>query len=716
MKFEAGDAIDMCALTADVHNLTYTAVTDVTAYLYPYENIDALDMQLHESVNATGLIVNSLRKQIVRLLQYRRELTIEANRAYELITEIFPEYERLCKLYALASKKLPGIEKVRWVSEIDPAEDWIHEYYTEINDLNPATLKEVLTKPGIAWGFLRIGIKDIRLIMQSCSAHQDYLRDITKLFISADGHDILALITELHSNSTEIKGADAILNQIMVKLSEFMAGMTYVNREQFQQRLNSYKNIVGVSVKTKETGTPNAGAATQNLSNSLDVILDYSGLPESTRNKFIQNVSYYKKLPDRTCPEEEAYRVRKELTLAFYEIYQNVFIKSLTNPSVPTVIKMFLNFGYVDAALAGKENTDYLYSIADSLKGDPSKGVYTAREWLTAIYRGEKEPSRNELDTDYSGYLRELRQSNKIDVEEEKKLLKDMMGRLRYEIENVFPVANKITYGRIESFCPVFSDHVVQRSLDVSMVTPASIEKNIKEILRIDFSAFAREVLYTNSEIGVNNLALTAEIAPNYILMPNVGIRGTMWQDIEGRNRSTAARMFLPLFLGTDLKAMLVRLTGEFRWEMCKRIRGVRWSDVTDPSLTSEFFDYLQFFKTNRELSTEVKNDIKTELSRARNIYKSVFVSNYSDWILYESNGSQRLNKYVRKIFSLYCPFPAEIRTRLETNPQYADAMKRYSMARNKSEKLMVNQAQKITNSGAKVPKEILFEIENLKR
>ena len=51
----------------------------------------------------------------------------------------------------------------------------------------------------------------------------------------------------------------------------------------------------------------------------------------------------------------------------------------------------------------------------------------------------------------------------------------------------------------------------------------------------------------------------------------------------------------------------MIRLTGEFRWEMCKTEQGVHWNDVTDPSLTSVYFDYLQFYRKNHEISPETR-------------------------------------------------------------------------------------------------------------
>ena len=345
-------------------------------------------------------------------------------------------------------------------------------------------------------------------------------------------------------------------------------------------------------------------------------------------------------------------------------------MKSIKEPQIPTIIKMFLDFGYVDAALAGHENADYLYSIADSFKGDPDNGVYTFREWLTAIYQGKRPPSRDEFDMDYAAHMQELRLTHKIDAAEEARRLKDNEAKALFELEKIFPTVNKLTYGRISIFCPLFADHNVQRALETSMVTPELLKQTFDGIRAIDFSAYYRETIYSNPGQGIEKETIHVEILPEVILMPNVGTRGMMWQEIEGRVRATPSRMFIPLFLLDDLRNLITRLTGEFRWEMCKRIQGVRWQDMSDPSLTSEYCDYLQFYRSNRDLSADVKASVKSELTRARNNYKAVFVSNYSEWLMFEANGSPRLNRHARRMLMAYCPFSAEIREKLTLNPE----------------------------------------------
>jgi hypothetical protein len=714
-RFEQSDTIGLDAISSGCHNHTYTAVSDMTVFAYPCDSFETLDLLLKDKPDVAHLLVNSMCRKLSDFLRYWSTLKLEADSAFTTMDDIYPQYLRLCSLYAFASKQLPGLTNISAI-ESGTVEGWMHEYYSEFKELEAVTQKAIFKIPGIASGFLRKGASDIIDVLQSCKELQEYLKVIAKIYISHDEHDLFSLITELHLNSMTIKGADAAVSGIMARFTGMLSGMTSISASSYQARLASYAEKVKQQRGNKGvTELPNTAAPRQNLSDSMAVILEYSGMPEEAANVFARQVHEFTKIPDRMSTEDEVYRLRRELTKVFYPLYQQVFIKHLKDPATPTIIKMFLEFGYIDAALAGPTNADYLYSIADSIKGDPEQGVYTIREWLTAIYKGKKEPSRDEFDLDWPAWLQDQKTVGEITAADAARLLNDQDAKLRFEIENVFPIANKMTYGRATTFCPLFGDHNLQRKLDEALVTPARIAEAFDEIHAVDFSAFHRPVIYENPELGVAKENVNVRIVPEIILMPNVGLRGAMWQDIEGRKRNTPGRVFAPVFLLVDLKPMLMRIAGEFRWEICKRIMGMRWNDFSDPSLTAEYCDYLQFYRSNRDLSAEVKADIKLELTRAKNNYRTVFVNNYVEWLLYESNGSPRLNKTARKTLMLYCPFPAHIRERLANSPQYTEPLKFLGIKTQQRHQHLSRIINKLTQSGKQVPKELADELEFVK-
>ncbi|MCL2839844.1 MAG: cyclic nucleotide-binding domain-containing protein [Defluviitaleaceae bacterium] len=718
-KFDQGDTIGLYALSTGSHTHTYKVTTDITAFSYQYDDFSSLETLMRDNADVANLFVVSMCRQVSKFLQYKQRLKQESERAYKYVKDVYPIYERLCERFAFTSKKLAESTNLSHPSTVDQIDDWLNEYYLEIKSVESATLKGFFRKPGISVGFLRRSIADIDDVMHTCKKYQDYLRNISWLFLSNGGSDLFTLISELHLNAINIKGADAAVETLMTPLNALLSNMSYIDRALYETRQASYKSDLAEKREHQVITTVSAGSggAKTNLADSLEEILKYSECAPELSNKFTKYVRDYTALTDRASSDDTAHHIRRELTTMFNEIYTKVLIKSVTTAIVPsTIIKMFLNFGYVDSALAGHENADYLYSIADTVKGDPISGVYTVSEWMAKIYAGEREPCRNEFDMDYAGYVQELKSNYKIDEAEAAALLQNTGEKLKFEMENIFPIVNKLTFGRITTFCPLFSDNNIQRGLETSLVTPALLKSNFDEIRNIDYSAFYRETVYSNPEIGVPKETVHVEVMPEVILMPNLGIRGIMWQEIEGRKRTTPARMFMPLFMLTDLRTLVITLTGEFRWEMCKRIQGIRWNDVTDPSLTSEYCDYLQFYRTNRELSTDVKAGVKAELSRARNNWKNVFVLNYIDWIMYESNSSQRLNKFARKIMTMYCPFSAAIRDSLGQNPQYAELIKRFTFKQQQREQLLSRSLHKLSQTVKELPQELLNELEYMKK
>jgi hypothetical protein len=156
-----------------------------------------------------------------------------------------------------------------------------------------------------------------------------------------------------------------------------------------------------------------------------------------------------------------------------------------------------------------------------------------------------------------------------------------------------------------------------------------------------------------------------------------------------------------------NLETILIRLTGEYRWEMCKRIQGIRWNDVSEPSLTSDYSDYLQSYKKSMDLSGDIKEKIKLDLLKNKNNAKEMFIFDYIIWILYESNGSPRLNKVVRAILFLYCPFAEPFRKKLRTNPLYTDVLDKYEIRLKRKVRAMDNLYQKIRGIGLEIPEEI---------
>ena len=272
--------------------------------------------------------------------------------------------------------------------------------------------------------------------------------------------------------------------------------------------------------------------------------------------------------------------------------------------------------------------------------------------------------------------------------------------KVRFEIQNLFQSGNKITYGRVTTFFPILCGEEMYNTALKMAVKAQDIADSFRYIRDIDYSLFFRDVQFAGNGLGLmENERMQQEILPDVILMPIVGTKANMWQEIAGKRSNTPGRYVFPIFTGMELNELMVETCGRFRWELCRRIQGVHWNDIRDKSLTAEYCDYLQFYRKNRELSAEGKEKIKTTLQQCRNSYREVFVKDYINWIKFEAVGSFRINKVSRGILTRYCPFPAKIRAELKSNPVYQNAfnkleigqqqsIKRYTTLYNKFEEL----------------------------
>lgn len=460
----------------------------------------------------------------------------------------------------------------------------------------------------------------------------------------------------------------------------------------------------------RETPSADAGTILSQTAGSLRTILDYAEADNSFALHFKELINQYRHCSDRSAADDSTRTLRLHITKQFYELYQKIFFRAVKEDTIPLPVRMFLYFGYVDEELAEEENTIVLGQLAEYLHTHTHEHVFTLFDWLRAIYDGTRKPSRNEFEQDYTDYLFAQKAAKNISTAQFNELSVDATKKVEYELQNMVPVVNKITYGRISSFCPVFSAHNMLKKPVNAFVTAKALEKYINHIRGLDYSAFYREYLYSNTAAGIPKENFHMEVLPDIILMPNAGNHGVMWQEIEGKHRNTPARMMLSVFYLEELYPAVVRLVGEYRWEMCRRVQGAHWNDLGDRSLTSEYFDYMQFFKKNHDLSPEAKEKLKTALQKARGSFKEMFVRDYVSYILFESAASPRLTKPARTILFTYCPFSRKVRDKLAGNPIYKENLDYYNLKNGQILHRLDLLTRKLESCGMTLPKELLDE------
>ncbi len=706
-----GDVIGICELHLGSYYIAYQTTEPVSLAPYPCSKAQLSDL-MSSNVEMSGRIIFSLYKQLRAILDQYEQARTDCDQFYHYLMDSYAQYSSFCTKHGVSARALPGLETLSELVLDEDVPDWLGGYYAQFLSLVKNSASKKMSS-AFMFGLLSKANDDIHQVISICRILYDYKADLIGLLMNENRLDLFdfyaGLLYRIGSNEADSTALQAVISDMMVQLESHAS----IDHDMYEKRVSEYHDRLH-SLSAHTGDSTDAAGSSADIIDSLNTILSYSQVDEETAFAFKVAVEQFRKMTDKNSSDDSARKLRQKITKLFYDVYEKAFLRSLHDESIPKVVKMFFNFGYVDEQLAGMKNAAYLCSIVDYLPTDPSKGLYTLYEWLLAIYKGKKSPSRNEFDTDYQAYVHELKTSGKITAAEETTMLGDNEKMVLFELQSVFPSINKITFGRISSFCPVFSEHNILKDLDTSLVSVASVEEAFNHIRSVDFSAYYRDTIYTNADLGIAKEYISVEVLPDIILMPNMGIRGVMWQEIEGRKRTTPSRMMVSIFQMEDLTNIFIRLTADFRWEMCKRIQGPRWNDVTEPSLTSEYFDYIQFYKKNHELSTDAKEKIKLSMQKAKNSFKEMFIRDYESWVLYEGAGSPRLNKIARAILFSYCPFSKGIRDTLKANPLYKETMERYDVKLGQRLHHYNNLFQKIKNSGDPIPPEIQAQKEFL--
>ena len=706
-----GDVIGIFEFGCKEYSFTYTALEDTQVISYPLRELTQLSALLEGQKDLCQFLVMSMVQNVTKVLTYYRQLFDQQEKLYQYILTAAENYQKLCQLYKLPMKNLSGKDKLQPFSYQQEAPDfWLEGYYQALKA--PAMGKNpLLADSAIVMGLLVRCSQDIHTIMYACQDIQDYLDDISHILLNDNNLDLFDLYTDLIFRAKNANKDTPILEDRLKKMLAILQSHPAIDKDLAGMRIQDYEKNLRRDHSYEMASEESLSQIQEKLAHSLDIILEYADSTHAACNEFRKFIEQYRELSDKNSLDRDAEYIRKQLTRLFNIIYTEAFQIALHDPTPPLVVMMFLNFGYVDMELAGIDNAAYLYSIAKSYQGDPENGIYTLYEWISAIFRGEKQPSRNELSQDYIAYVHTLRAQNKIDAQTAQSMQDDTLGKVMYELENMFPVVNKVTHGHYKTFCPIFVEGNVVKHLENALLTPYKLNEALDKILAVDFSAFYRSFLFTDEKVGLKE-NIDMDIRPDFILMPNVGFSGICWQEIEGMQRSTPGRMMVSAFHMENLEKTLVQMIGDFRWELCRRVQGMRWNDVTEHSLTSDYYDYLMFYNKNRDLSQDAREKVKQSLVRARNSYKNMFIMDYTNWVLSESKGTVKLNKIARQIFATYCPFTAKICESLMTNGAFIDSLQQYTVKKKQHLFHLNKIVQKYTAQGKSVPEAIETQIQ----
>ncbi|MFA9375330.1 MAG: cyclic nucleotide-binding domain-containing protein [Lachnotalea sp.] len=716
----AGNIIGVLELGTGKYMYNYIAREETLVCYYSVETVEDVCNVIAMDATYPGMIISSLGKQIMGLAGEFEKIKGLCGEIYNFIKEEYAEYKNVCAGY---HKDAAIIKRIETLEELE--EDGIIvtsdlEYYVNLDLISLEIKKkfyaaneyvmmtEIKRIEQYAFEIVEVYnliISYVNKVKDALFAKDEdnlFMRHAELAFLINESNGDISLIWSRIKNIADFVTKEKIIEQsaLPILMGHFQAkikvGANFDNEETNLTRHYTMDQIKGAKVLAKD---------------SLATIIEYSGISKEKGDKFKQYLTVYNSLADKFATIEEVDKLRKAITKQFYELYEIVFFKVEETKIAEPVIDLFLNYGYVDERFITESQLVYLfYSNIEENKSEYP--IYTMREWLQEIYKGNVEPSKNEFDLDYIGVLREKKRTHHISETEEKAYLNDLKGRVSFEIANMFKAANRVTSGKILTFCPVLHKDLMIGGIEKFIKPKASIVSAYKALQKVDYSLFYRTILYHDSNKGITKEYISKKVLPITILMPTIGTQGTMWQETSGLKKDSPARVALPVLSKESIEEMLLLVAGRYRWEICRNIQGVYWSDITEKSLTAEYYDYIQFYKKNRDLSPQAKEKIRNAVAKARNNFKEVFVQDYIHWIKYEAKGASRLNKISRNILMTYCPFTKEIRAELANFPAFSELIDKYEAQTAVKIKKTENAYASIRNSGGTVTKELEENLE----
>lgn len=691
-----GSVVGFMLGLSDAYVCDYVAAEDSLIASYKYESPEDYKTIFKEQPKYCYAFLHAALKQYRTIYDVYKALIDSAKEISDFIAKQYSDYEIHCAQSDFDMKEVE-ICALTDIVEPEPICSWETGYFQDLLEIPTNHLRQIYSeKQDLTIGVL-LQVADIMSRMiANMDALKDYIRKVKESLLCEDV-DLLELWYDLAMKYAQIGEGTEKVDKRVAELEEFIRRTGFYEEAEVADRLNYYKSMdfmdyvqnhqSPVAIEENEDGEVAEVLSREQIlkTDFATYIMKYAGYEQADIDACKQLIAEYDKIAEVQDYTPEMQKTRRALTKVFYEIYEKAFLRAVHARTISTVMKLFFNFGVLDLKMAGEHHLDELMAISELLDnqwieqkqwdadGENYSHVYSAYQWLCLIYRGEKEPSKNEFDIDYAGHLLEMRKNHEITREEENKLKHDQLKKVEFEIRNMFMTNNRITYGRITTFCPVLHNKDFMRSIDQLIVSAMTINAAIDEIRELDYSCFYREVFFASPKYGVERTEIMKEVLPDVILMPNIGSRAMMWQETAGVKKDTPARFVFPVMTTSELYDMMLETIGRYRWEICRKILGVRWNDIREKSLTSEFCDYIQFYRKNRDLSQQAKERVKADLVHAKNNYREVFVADYVSWMKYESQGNFRLNKVSRRIISEYVPFKAEIRKKLEENPMYKE-------------------------------------------
>ena len=627
---------------------------------------------------------------------------------YSFCKGAFDEYSALCKEMGAPVRSIDAMEYLEPIELQQRIEDWEFAYIDCLNSVPNKEIENIYGKRveivngviGTCCGYMHRAISAVEL----CGF---YLEEFAPALFNntPDSLDIFNALYELRRFAAQRRLNPDAISELIEMVYEYASQSGLYEAQLLKSRYSEYKNHnFHEDTQAFEQALEEQQAQ---YDDTFAHICEFAGFTESETEKMRGQMQAYLDLEDREGKEDHERRTRKKAVDMFYKLYEATFFKSLRMRELSPIVEMFLHFGFLDVDAVGVELADQLMELTERLFLVQTDHVFTIYTWLRAVYEGEREPSKNEMDLDYRGFVLEERKNGNIAENKVQEWMSDQTEKVKFEMNNFFKSANRTTSGKMTAFCPILTADDFGAEPLRMMLTSAKLKEAMEKIEEVDYGIFLRESYFSDMEANIKSEAYLRRVEPDIILLPNCGMRAMMWQECGGIKVDTPGRFVFPLFTLDDVDKMMMYCCGAFRWEICRKEQGARWNDISSECLTSDFYDYFTFYRKNKELSAENKEKVKSLLKSSRNNMREAFTKQYTIWINFEAKGSIRLNKSERNILAKYCPFAKKYRDNVAGHPMFEQSVSKHNVKVSQELHHLHMVFDKYEKNGGVVPEEV---------
>ena len=197
---------------------------------------------------------------------------------------------------------------------------------------------------------------------------------------------------------------------------------------------------------------------------------------------------------------------------------------------------------------------------------------------------------------------------------------------------NTVKQMNKMCVGRQGNHFPILMKQYFRSNI-MDICTRENIINQLAAIEKYDPEVFLRTFK-----------GQTTRIVPNILILPCYGDQGVCWEPFSRVNRATSrGRVAIPFF-PKDMKEAIMGAVANLRWQVAKEKAQHYWMEE---GITGRYYQWFQ--------EQKLKGDVRDS-----------FIKDYMLWHVWETQGTQKLDKDVRGIFWRMMPFPQDVKEDLK--------------------------------------------------